>query len=89
MAAHETEVAEQATRLELAEGEKFQMTNEMANLREKLAKAEKRIAELEAANVDLDTAGSLNKKNCSIASRTGLKRISLTTLKVQLNTMKR
>lgn len=56
MAALETEVAKQATRLELAKGQKFQMTREMTDLREKLVRAEEMITELEAANVDLNTA---------------------------------
>lgn len=51
LAALETKVVEQATRLELAEGEKSQITGEMADLREKLVRAKERLAELEATNV--------------------------------------
>lgn len=52
----EVKVVEQFTSLELAEGEKFELTSEMTDLRERLAKAERRIAKLEAANVDLNIA---------------------------------
>lgn len=55
MAAFETKVAEKATHLELAEEEKSQMTGKMAYLREKLVPDEERLAELEVANVTLNT----------------------------------
>lgn len=56
MAALEVEVSNQATRLELANFEKVQMTSEVADLIERLIKAEEKIVELQAANVELNAA---------------------------------
>lgn len=52
----ETIVADQTVCLELAAGEKTQMTSETADLRERFIKVEEKIAELEATNSAFNTA---------------------------------
>lgn len=55
LAALKSEVADQATSLELAESEKLWITREMVDLKEQLFKVDERIAELRAVNVELNT----------------------------------
>lgn len=52
----ESEVTDQAIRLELAASEKLQLTSKVVELKEKSVRAEERIMELQATNVDLNTA---------------------------------
>lgn len=56
MAALGIEVADQATQLEVADEEKSRVAAKVTDLREKLARAERKLAKLEAADVSLNIA---------------------------------
>lgn len=72
------------------------MTREVSDLKEQLFKAEERIAELQASNVELNTtrdeaiaSRTPLKRSSSTIGRKGLKRISSTTSRVPLSIMRR